>query len=129
MKHLVISTALIFSSMCVFAQAENTKSVVNALQAGDAKALVALCIPNLDLTVMGKDDVYSKAQAEQILKKFFEANTPSSFTTEHDGDSKMGDHYVIGTLTTSTGNHRVTFFQKKEGDTFLVKQLRIEASR
>ncbi len=129
MKKLLFLISLIFSGLSVSAQAPDTESVINALEAGNASDLVALCIPNLDLDVMGKDDVYSRAQAEQILKKFFDVNDPSNFSTEHNGVSKTGDHYVIGKLVTSGGDKRVTFFQKKVSGKYLVKQLRIEASR
>lgn len=129
MKRLLLLTALAISSLTISAQNPDTESVVAALEAGNANALVELCIANLDLTVMGKDDVYSRAQAEQILKKFFSANNPSGFTTEHSGVSKMGDHYVIGKLKTEGGVKRVTFFQKKVDERFLIKQLRIEDAR
>ena len=129
MKKLLLLIALMFNALFIWAQAPNTQSVIDALETGSASDLVALCIPNLDLDIMGKDDVYSRAQAEQILKKFFGIHKPSNFSTEHNGVSKTGDHYVIGKLSTSGGDKRVTFFQKKVGDQFLVKQLRIEASR
>ena len=44
------------------------------------------------------------------------------------GNSKLGDHYCIGTLRTGNGAFRVTFLLKKAGDRFQVKQLRIEPS-
>jgi hypothetical protein len=129
MKKLILLTALIISGLSTWAQEPNTKAVIAALEKGNATELAGLCIPNLDLTVLGKDDVYSRAQAEQILKKYFEQNKPTAFTTEHEGVSKVGDLYVIGKLATSTGEYRVTFFLKKAGETYQVKQLRIEQGK
>lgn len=129
MKKVILLFTLMLSSLAIWAQEPNTKAVIAALENGNATELAALCIPNLDLTVLGKDDVYSRAQAEQILKKYFEQNKPSGFTMEHEGVSKPGDLYVIGKLATAGGSHRVTFFLKKSGESYLVKQLRIEEGR
>lgn len=129
MKKLLLIIGLIFSGLSAWSQEPASEAVIAALKKGNASELAALCIPNLDLTVLGKDDVYSRAQAEQILKKYFEQHKPSSFTTEHEGVSKVGDLYVIGKLNNSDGNHRVTFFLKKAGDSYQVKQLRIEKGK
>ena len=103
--------------------------VVQAMKAGNPKELVAQFIPNIDLTVKEASDVYSKAQAEQILRKFFNENQPVDMVIEHKGESKFGDKYYIGILRTRTGYFRVTFFLKRTEDTYQVKQLRIENSK
>ncbi|MCB9183858.1 MAG: DUF4783 domain-containing protein [Flavobacteriales bacterium] len=103
--------------------------VVDALKTGDASALSAHLIANIDLTVKSTADVYSKAQAEQVLRKFFNENPPVDLVIEHSGVSKSGDKYFIGILRTRTGYFRTTFFLKKTGDAFQVKALRIEDSK
>ncbi|MBP6392668.1 MAG: DUF4783 domain-containing protein [Flavobacteriales bacterium] len=103
--------------------------VVAALRAGNSKELARHFIPNVDLTVAGTGDVYSKAQAEQILRRFFDENPPVDMVIEHKGASKFGDQYYIGILRTRTGYFRVTFFLKKVTDVLQVKQLRIEEGR
>ncbi|MBK6831038.1 MAG: DUF4783 domain-containing protein [Flavobacteriales bacterium] len=45
--------------------------VVEAIKTGNSHDLAALFIANIDLTVKETADVYSKAQAEQIMRKFF----------------------------------------------------------
>jgi hypothetical protein len=103
--------------------------VVAAMKTGNSKELAAHFIPNIDLTVKETSDVYSKAQAEQILRKFFNDHPPVDMVIEHSGVSKFGDQYFIGILRTRNAYFRVTFFLKRgEGD-HQVKQLRIEASK
>lgn len=103
--------------------------VLQAMRTGNSKELVNLFIPNIDLTVKETSDVYSKAQAEQILRKFFNDHQPVDMVIEHSGVSKFGDRYFIGILRTRNGFFRVTFFLKRTDDEQLVKQLRIENSR
>ena len=50
--------------------------------------------------------MYSKAQAELILKDFFIKNTPKDFIIEIEGESD-GFSYAIGHLKTSGGGFRV----------------------
>ena len=123
-----IAIVLTLGTFSLSAQTDNTEKIAGLLGTGNSKALSGYFTPNVDLTVVETDDVYSKAQAEQILKKFFEENPPSTFKIEHDGKTKAGDRYVIGTLSTSKGKFRVTYFLKQINDAQLIKQLRIEES-
>ncbi len=115
--------------LSLMAQGDVKDQVTLALKTGNARALATHFIANIDLTVPDNSDVYSKAQAEQILRKFFDEHVPSDLSIDHEGVSKMGDRYYIGKLHTSTGGYRVTFFLKKAGEVFQVKQLRIEADK
>jgi len=81
---------------------------------------------NVELVVLENDNVYSKAQAQQIVNKFFSSNPPESFTVIHQG-GKEGAQYVIGNLVTGKGTYRVYFLLKKNGGKDYIHQLRIEA--
>ena len=121
-----IAIVLMLGSFCLSAQ--GTEKIADLLGAGNSKVLSGHFTPNVDLTVVDTDDVYSKAQAEQILKKFFEESNPTNFKVEHDGKTNAGDGYVIGTLSTQKGKYRVTYFLKQMDQSLLIKQLRIEES-
>ncbi|MBK9175532.1 MAG: DUF4783 domain-containing protein [Flavobacteriales bacterium] len=112
-----------------FAQDAVKDQVVDALKTGDPAALAAHFIANIDLTVKANSDVYSKAQAEQIMRKFFNENPPVDMVIEHSGVSKSGDKYFIGILRTRNAYYRTTFFLKRIGDAFQLKSLRIEDSK
>jgi hypothetical protein len=113
-------------SIAAFGQMAEKDAIGAAIRAGDAKALSAYMLPNVDLTVNEVEDVYSKNQAEVILNQFFISQKPSGFEVKHEGKSKIEDFYYIGALTTSQSAYRLTFFLKKDGDAFRIKQLRIE---
>ena len=112
-----------------FAQGGVKDRVVGALGRGDASTLAADLMPNVDLTLPEASAFYSKAQAQQMLRKFFDGNAPRGMNVAHQGTNQMGESYYIGNLATAKGDFRVTFFLKKNGDTFLVKQLRIENAK
>ncbi|MFM7079980.1 MAG: DUF4783 domain-containing protein, partial [Bacteroidota bacterium] len=59
--------------------------IANAIRSGEAKAITNFCGNTVNLTILNQEDVYSRAQAEQVLKSFFAKNTPRSFTIVHKG--------------------------------------------
>jgi len=133
MKRSIFRSAFLFIAVLLFiglsAQDDVKDKVVQAMRTGNSKDLAAHFIPNIDLTIKETADVYSKAQAEQIVRKFFNDNPPVDIVIEHTGVSKLGDKYYIGILRTTTEYFRVTFFLKKTEAVYQVKQLRIENSK
>ena len=129
MNRIVVLFTTLLLSFGIQAQDAVKDKVVQAMKTGNSKELATHFIPNIDLTVKETADVYSKAQAEQIVRKFFNDNPPVDLVIEHTGVSKVGDKYYIGILRTTTGYFRVTFFLKKTDLDFQVKQLRIETSK
>ena len=102
--------------------------LANAIRSGDAKQISTFFGASLDLSILNQEDVYSKAQAELILRDFFSRNTPKSFEMLHKGASREGTQYGIGKLTTSAGKfYRVSFFIKNTGGRSLLQELRFEA--
>jgi hypothetical protein len=127
-RTLLLLAALLFG-LGLRAQDAVKDQVVQAMKTGNTKELAAQFIPNIDLTVKDASDIYSRTQAEQILRKFFNEHPPVDMVIEHKGESKFGDKYYIGILRTRTGYFRVTFFLKRTEETYQVKQLRIENSK
>lgn len=130
---ILIRAALAAILMVAFtglrAQKEVKDQVVQAINRGNAPALAKYMVANVDMTLPGSSDYYSKAQAEQMLRKFFDEHQPKALTIAHEGTNRSGDCYYIGDLATGKGDFRVTFFLKKGEEGFLVKQLRIETGR
>ena len=83
------------------------------------------------MVVLENDNVYSKAQAQQIVSKFFSANSPEEFTIIHNGatdnnEANESAKYAIGNLKTKNGNFRVYFLLKPTEGKDYIHQLRIE---
>ncbi|UKN01230.1 DUF4783 domain-containing protein [Paracrocinitomix mangrovi] len=89
--------------------------MITAFKNGKAEVIATSFNDNVDLSIDGKSDLYSKSQAEQILKTFFADHPVSSFEVIHKGSSGQSD-YFIGELT-SKGNavFKVTINSKTLG--------------
>jgi len=129
MRTVVTALLLLLMGAGAMAQDAVKDRVVEALRTGNSSELAAQFIADVDLTLPGSSDVYSKAQAEQILRKFFNDHPPVGLVIEHSGVNKFGDQYFIGILRTRSGYFRTTFFLKKGATDYQVKTLRIEPSK
>ena len=101
------------------------EKIILSLKSGNAKTLSEYFNQNVELVVPDSDNVYSKAQAQQIVGNFFSIYTPVSFSILHQG-GKEGSKYVIGNLGTKTGIFRVYFLLKQSEGKDYIHQLRIE---
>ncbi|MDR1054941.1 MAG: DUF4783 domain-containing protein [Prevotellaceae bacterium] len=100
--------------------------VANAVKKGQHSELSAYFAPSIECDILGKEDVYSKAQAIQVMRNFFSKYKAKNFVTLHKS-GKGQVKYIIGSYTTTAGeNYRMTFFVKQDNDNFLVQQIRIE---
>ena len=101
------------------------EGIITAIRTGSASNLAKYFNINVELTIDNNEEIYSKEQAELILKDFFSKNTPSAFDVLHKG-GKEGSRYAIGNLTTSNGNFRITILVKIKDSQPYIHQLRIE---
>jgi hypothetical protein len=116
---------MLVSAAAAFSQ-DTSNDIATAIRSGKATEVSKFFASSVNLIVLDKEDVYSKAQSELILKDFYSKHTPKSFTIVHNGVSKNGDKFAIGKLETSNGKFRVYFLLKKEGDKSVIQQFRIE---
>jgi hypothetical protein len=92
----------------VFSQtSEVIDQVKETIKTGSAKELSKYFSQTVDVTIEGKVENYSKAQAEFVLRDFFKAHPPSEFNVIHQGSSKGGQPFAIGQYKSSTDTYRV----------------------
>jgi len=126
MKPFKLATLLLVLSSFI-SIADIYDDISNAIRTGNAKQLVAFVGGNIDLTIGTQEAIYSKVQAEQILRDFFTKNTPKTFTILHKGASKEGTQYAIGTFVSTSGKtFRTSFYFKHTDNTYVIKELRFE---
>ena len=104
------------------------EALSSALKVGNYKELSKHFDTKIELNIASKEDSYSKAQAELIIKDFFSKQKVSNYAVIHRGKSPDGAKYAIGTLTTSSGKYRTYILTKDVGGSTRVQQLRIEAN-
>jgi len=127
-KFLVVAIILMAGSFTAsaFPIFDIPPKIFDAMKVGNATELAKHFNSSVELVILENEDVYSKQQAEQILKSFFEKNKVKSFTLLHQG-GKEGAQYAIGNLETVAGKvYRVYFLVKESGGKPLIHQMRIE---
>ena len=123
-KAIILLLAVSVSSMAF--RLDVIDGIATAIRSGNPGNISKYFIENIDLKVISQEDVYSKHQAEMILKDFFAKHPVRSYTVAHKSEPKNGSQYVIGTLETTNGKFRVYFLIKTSGSETLIQQFRIE---
>jgi hypothetical protein len=122
-------STLLFGSFVLlssFVQQNSIDEVINAMRSGNSAELSKYFDDNVELTLPDKSDSYSKAQAQLIIRDFFNNNGVRGFDLKHKGDSP-GGHFCIGTLQTNAGNFRTNVFMKMKNNKEVVKEIRFQA--
>ena len=123
----IVMLGLFLLSFAVDQSSTVPDEIYTAIKAGNSKVLAKYFNANVELVIIDKEGVYSKTQAELILRDFFSKNIPSNLVKRHEGKSgKEASKYVICTLTTSKGQYRVYFVMKNSNGEFTIHQFRIE---
>ena len=117
---------LLLSFGTVQAQTDKVpEGIVLSFKAGNAAELSKFFHENVELIILEKEDVYSRSQAEQIIRKFFSENKPQSFKIIHHGGMD-NSRYAICSLQTPKKTYRVYFLMKKQDGSPFIHQIRIE---
>lgn len=122
-KSLAVSLFLLVSSM---AMADSFDDVVNAIKTSNVKEISRFLNSNVELTINNNEGVYSKQQAEMMLKNFFSQHTFKSISIQHRGSSAQGAQYAIANYETTQGKYRVYIFMKDGGNGLFVHEMRFE---
>lgn len=99
--------------------------VVIGFKTGKSETISKYFKNTVELIIDNKENIYSKTQAQIILKDFFKKNTAQAFSILHQG-GKGESKYAIGNLSTTEGKYRITILLKLENNISYIHQLRIE---
>lgn len=97
-----------------------------AVKNGNYKEVAKYFNVRVELKIGDAEDIYSKSQAEIILRDFFTKNPAVNFTIKHKGASAKGLPYIIGDYQSTTGNFRTYFLFKQEGTTLYIQELHFD---
>ena len=93
---------------------------------GDAASLSAWFSDNLEVSIISSTRNCPKTQARQIVKTFFDAYTPRSFSISHKA-SRANMKYALGQLNAGGEVFIVTIFVSSKADgTYRIQQLKID---
>jgi hypothetical protein len=110
-------------------QGEIVDNLSAYFKTGNSKEIAKTFSASVELSILGEEDTYSKAQAEQIIRDFFTKHTPGNSTVVHLIDTNPNYRFCILSLVTKAGKFRVSITLKKSNNSFFVTELRIEADK
>jgi len=100
-------------------------TIISGFKTGNAKLIARYFLANIDISLLEKENLYSKSQGEQVLNTFFTEHKPSDFSINHEGKSSNIKYY-IGTLVTAKSKFRITINTKMVNGVELISHLTIE---
>ncbi len=128
-RRLHISTLLILLIPTLLIAGDILDNIGNAIRSGNAAAIAQYFDSNIDLTILDKESIYSKPQAQMVIQDFFIKNPVSSFNIIHRGSSAQGSSYGIGTLVAGGQVFRVYYFVKQKNEGYLIQEMRFERQK
>ena len=120
---------LLISFLCGISQNKNDLSeIATIIRSGNASQIAKFMDNSIEITIGESQKLYSKAQAEQVLERFFDKNNPKQFNLIHKSNVKEGkSKYGIGELiTTSNKKFRTYFYVVLKNEKFLIRELNFE---
>ncbi len=129
MKLLYLPLCVIFYLVSAVGTVDPIDNIAALIRQGNVHELSKLFAPNIDITLLDQEDVYSGAQAELILEKFFNQNKPVTVKILHKVNSNS--NYRLGVLIFSTGKetYRVAYTLKMIEGSSRIIELRIETEK
>lgn len=110
-------------------QGDIVDTLSGLFKSSNSKEISKYFSSSVELRINEEEDVYSKAQAEQILREFFTKNTPLTSTVVHLINTNPNYRFGILALGTRNGKFRVAVTLKKTANVFLITELRIEPDK
>ncbi len=114
----------------VFSVQANLNDVIDdiatCIKAANTKGLTKYFSSTVSMNLMSDEGVYSRVQAEIILREFFNKNQPTNVQYIHRLDSNPNLKYVVLNLRTAKESYRVSYRLTNEDNLFKVTEFRIE---
>jgi hypothetical protein len=126
-KTRVVMFGMLAMLASVTVWADVFSDIASAIRSGNAKEVSRWFGTSVDLKTDNKSGVYSKAQAEMVLKEFFQANTCKTFDIIHRGaTTDKTAQYAIGTFVTPGGTYRTYMLIGNVGGQQVIQELSFE---
>ena len=122
---VILMMFVVANGLCAQAPEALTKDVEDAINANDSESLASAFYSNVEIVLPSKNGVYSRKQAEMVMKDFFANHPVSKFKVIHTGKKEKAC-FAIGEYVSNNSKFRFTFLTKPHGSNVLIHQLRIE---
>lgn len=101
-------------------------NVAAGIQHNSAKEVANYFNSSVELNIENNEGVYSKTQAEMVLKNFFGKHPCTGFKITHRAKSYGNNSFAIGSYSTKAGEYRVTIYVKEISGKNLIHEMKFE---
>lgn len=101
--------------------------IASCVRSGNTKELSKHFSSTVSMTLLNDEGIYSRVQAEIILRDFFNKHTPTDVKVAHRLDSNPNFRYVVLNLETAKDTFRVSYKLTNNDNTFEVTEFRVES--
>jgi hypothetical protein len=102
-------------------------AITKAIGSGDTETLSKYFSDQVEISIQDKEQICSKTQAIQVIRDFFTANKPKTFSQVHNGTSRENsDQYCIGNLVSTNGTYRVYLYLKPINGILSIQEIRFD---
>ncbi len=101
-------------------------NIEKAFKLNQAKEIVSFGKDKMLVNILGKEGVYSKSQANLVLRDFFHRKPGNQFTFHFKSKESADGSFAIGKYISKGEEFRVTIHFKKIGEIFQIESLTIE---
>lgn len=109
------------------AQADELEDVVNYVRTGNVTGMGKYFDKVVAITINNNQASYSGAQAEIILKDFFNKNAVKDFkVVQSSANAGPKTKYAIGNLITANGDYQLYVVMKILDNKFILREIRFE---
>jgi len=123
---LLLHSSLLFQGL-IPAQ-DTVEDIAAYFKNGNTKDLVRSFANTVSLSISADESVYSKVQAEIVLRNFFTKHDPSDVKIQHRLDNSSNHRYIVLNLSTARGVFKVSLVMKNTEGRFLITEIRIDPS-
>lgn len=123
MRKLILIFILLFVTISV--NAEVPMGILKGFKEADAEKVSSYFEATLEMTLDSNKQMYSKAQAKQVLTGFFRTNKPMAVSERHSGGRGTSRFSQI-IFSGNTKKYRATILYKGEGELARISQMTIE---
>ncbi len=131
MKKLLFLVFLTVASIgSSFAQSEFVDDITQAFKSADQRLLSKYFGNKIEITLLDQSNVFSKSQAELVMKDFFSKYDPIDFQVLYKNTpTQDAARFAIGQLDTKAGKFRIFFIIKSIDNTLYLQEMRFEQER
>ncbi len=123
-RFIAVTFFFFLTTVAAFGQTDVISQVKETIKAGSAKELSRFLNSNVDVTLDGNVQSYSKAQAEFVLRDFFKQHPPNEVNIIHQGKSKGGQPFAILQYRSGVDTYRLFMKVKSQGNTQYLDDIR-----